>query len=178
MGCHTDPYQPCEAEYYQTRKVLELMLNKGFSASILTKSDLVIRDIEILKEMNNAAVSVSAAFNDNQAPRLFEAKTIDTERRIEALSKLKEAGVKTGALLCPIIPYITNAVQMVDMLEQYADVIWIYGLGINNRSDLNWLYIQRILNSQFPGLTEQIEQVIFSRDHSYWRALREDLEML
>ncbi len=177
MGYHTDPYQPCEAEYRQTRKVLELFLKNGFSASILTKSDLVVRDIEILKEMNDAAISVSVAFNDNQTRRLFEANTIDTEKRIEALNKLKEAGVKTGALLCPIIPYITDAIQMIDMLEPYADVIWIYGLSINDRSGQNWLNIQKILCSQSPDLIEQIEPVIFSKDHSYWAELRESLKM-
>jgi len=51
MGWQTDPYQPCEAEYRQTRQVLELLLEKGFSASILTKSDLVLRDSDILQEM-------------------------------------------------------------------------------------------------------------------------------
>ena len=178
MGYHNDPYQPCEAEYRQTRKVLELFLKKGFSASILTKSDLVVRDIEILKEMNDAAISVSVAFNDNQTRRLFEANTIDTEKRIEALNKLKEAGIRTGALLCPIIPFITDAIQMIDMLEPCADVIWIYGLSINDRSDQNWLNIQKILSSQSPNLIEQIEPVIFSKDHSYWAELRESLEML
>ena len=81
MGYHTDPYQPCEAEYRQTRKVLELFLKKGFSVSILTKSDLVVRDIDIFKKMNDAAVSVSVAFNDNQTRRQFEANTIDTEKK-------------------------------------------------------------------------------------------------
>ena len=178
MGYHTDPYQPCEAEYRQTRKVLELFFKKGFSVSILTKSDLVVRDIEILEEMNDSAISVSVAFNDNQTRRLFEANTIDTEKRIEALNKLKEAGIRTGALLCPVIPYITDAIQMVDMLEPYADVIWIYGLGINDRSGQNWLNIKKILNSQPRDLIEQIEPVIFSKDHSYWTELRESLEML
>ncbi len=178
MGYYTDPYQPCEAEYQQTRKVLELFLQKGFSASILTKSDLVLRDIDILKEMNDAAVSVSVAFNDNQTRRLFEANTMDTEKRIEALRHLKEAGVRTGALLCPVIPYITDAVQLIDMLEPYADVIWIYGLSIDDRSGQNWLNIQQILNNQFPDLIEQIEAAIFSKDHRYWFQLRESLETL
>ena len=70
MGYHTDPYQPSEANYYQTRKVLELFFKNGFSASILTKSDLIVRDIDILKKMNAAAVSVSVAFNDNRTRRL------------------------------------------------------------------------------------------------------------
>jgi DNA repair photolyase len=80
---------------------------------------------------------------------------MDTEKRIDALHKLKEAGVSTGALLCPIIPYITDAIQLIDMLEPYADVIWIYGLSINDRSGQNWLNIQKILNSQSPDLVEQ-----------------------
>ena len=178
MGYHTDPYQPCELEYHQTRKVLELFLKNGFSASILTKSDLVVRDIEILKEMNDAAVSVSVAFNDNQTRRLFEANTIDTEKRIEALHKLKEAGIRTGALLCPVIPYITDAIQLIDLLEPYADVIWIYGLSINDHSDQNWLNIHKILSDQPHNLIERIEPVIFSKEDNYWADLREGLEML
>ncbi len=178
MGYHTDPYQPCEAEYHQTRKVLKLFLHKGFSASILTKSDLVVRDIDILKKMNDAAVSVSIAFNDNQTRRLFEANTIDTEKRIEALHQLKEAGVRTGALLCPVIPYITDVIQLIDMLEPYTDVIWIYGLSINDRSSQIWLNIQKILNSQFPDLMAQVEPAIFSKGHKYWTQLRDDLVAL
>jgi DNA repair photolyase len=178
LGYHTDPYQPCEVEYRQTRKVLELFLKNGFSASILTKSDLVVRDIDILKEMNDAAVSVSVAFNDNQTRRLFEANTIDTEKRVEALHKLKDAGIKTGALLCPIIPYITDGIQMIKMLEPYTDVIWLYGLIINDRSDQNWLNVQKIISKQFPDLIEKIETVIFSKDQSYWAELRERLETL
>lgn len=178
MGYHTDPYQPCEVEYRQTRKVLELFLKNGFSASILTKSDLVVRDIEILKEMNDAAVSVSVAFNDNQIRRWFEANTIDTEKRIEALNKLKAAGVRTGALICPIIPYITDVIQMIDKLEPYADVIWTYGLSINDRSGRNWLNIKNILHRHFPDLIEQIEPAIFSKDHRFWAELRKNLKIL
>ena len=111
MGWQTDPYQPCEAKYRQTRQVLELLLEKGFSASILTKSDLVLRDSDILQKMNAANVSVSVAFNDNRTRCLFEANTMDTEKRIEALHQMKAAGVRTGALICPVIPYITDAIQ-------------------------------------------------------------------
>ncbi len=178
LGFHTDPYQPCEAEYYQTRKVLELFLKKGFSACILTKSDLVVRDIDILKEMSGAAVLVSVAFNDNRTRRLFEANTIDNEKRIEALRQLKEAGVGTGAIVCPVIPYITDTVQLIDMLIQHTDAIWINGLNIKNRQGKNWLIIQKILKSHFPDSAGRMEQVIFSKDHIYWKQLREILEAI
>jgi DNA repair photolyase len=178
MGWQTDAYQPCEAQCRQTRQVLELLLEKGFSASILTKSDLVLRDTDLLQRMKEASVSFSLAFNDNRTRRLFEANTMDNEKRIEALRQLKEAGVRTGALLCPVIPYITDAIQLIDMLAPCTDVIWIYGLSINDRTDQNWLNIQNILSREFPDLLERIEPAIFSKEHIYWAQLRDDLVTL
>lgn len=178
MGHKTDPYQPCEDEYRQTRKVLELFLEKGFSASILTKSDLIIRDADVLREMDSAAVNVSVAFNDNNTRQQFEANTIETEARITALRKLKEAGITTGALICPVIPYITEVKPLIDMLAPCTDVIWIYGLSIRERTERNWQNVVSILDNHFPKLKEQIETVIFSRNHPYWIQLRQDLTEL
>jgi DNA repair photolyase len=178
MGYYTDPYQPCEAEQCQTRKVLKLFLEKGFSASILTKSDLVVRDMDLLKEMEHASVSVSVAFNDNHIRRQFEAKTIDTEVRIRALQKLREAGIRTSALICPVIPYITDVTPLIDMLELNTDAIWIYGLSMNERSDRNWQNVQGILTTHYPNLKEQIETVLFTEAHSFWTGLRQQLTEL
>jgi DNA repair photolyase len=178
MGYYTDPYQPCETEQCQTRKVLKLFLEKGFSAGILTKSDLVVRDMDLLQKMEHASVSVSIAFNDNHIRQQFEANTIDTEDRVAALSKLREAGIKTSALICPVIPYITDVKPLIDMLEPHTDVIWIYSLSINEHSDKNWQNVQGILNSHFPKIKEQIESAIFSENYSYWIQLRQDLEKL
>lgn len=175
MGYHSDPYQPFEALYRQTRKVLELFLEKGFSASILTKSDLVTRDIDLLKEMNDATISVSVAFNDNQTRRQFEANTIDTERRIEALYRLKEAGINTSALICPVFPYITDVIPLMDSLVPVTDLIWIYGISIEKRSDRSWENIKGILKSHFSNYKCEIEEIIFSRNHPYWLRLREKL---
>ncbi len=178
MGWQTDPYQPCELEYRQTRQVLELLLEKGFSASILTKSDLVLRDSDILQKMNAAHVSVSVAFNDNQTRCLFEANTMGTEQRIEALHQMKDAGVRTGALLCPVIPFITDAIQLIDMLTPCTDIIWIYGLSMIDRSDENWLNMKKILSREFPDLLERIESAIFSKVDRYWAQLRDGLVAL
>ena len=178
MGYYTDPYQPCEAEYRQTRNVLALLLENGFSASILTKSDRVVRDMDLLQEMKEAAVSVSVAFNDNRIRRLFEANTIDTELRISALGKLKAAGIRTAALICPVIPYITDAVSLVEQLAPHADAIWIYPLSIQDRADLNWQNVQGILTDHFPDLKEKIGSVIFEKDHPYWIRLRQQLQQI
>ena len=178
MGYYTDPYQPCEADLNQTRKVLKLFLEKGFSASILTKSDLVARDMDLLKGMDHASVSVSVAFNDNHIRQQFEANTIDTELRIEALRKLRDSGIKTSALICPVIPYITDVTPLIEMLAPYTDAIWLYGLSIEDRSDRNWQNVQGILHTHFPDLKEQIETVLFAEEHSYWAEQRQQLSEL
>ncbi len=178
MGWETDPYQPCEADCLQTRKALEVFRDKGFSASILTKSDLVLRDLDILQEMEDAAVSVSVAFNDNNTRKLFEANTIDTEARISALERLKRAGIKTSALICPVIPHITNVSRLLEMLAPVAERIWIYGLSISNRSDRNWKNVDGILESHFLALKKRIETAVFSRNDAYWVNLRRELSKI
>lgn len=175
MGWHTDPYQPCEAECGQTRHVLELLLEKGFSASILTKSDLILRDVDLLRSMGNAAVSVSVAFTDNDVRRLFEANTIDTEQRVTALKQLQLEGIQTAALLCPVIPYVSDVVPFIEMLANYTDTIWIYGLSVTNDSDRNWQYVGRILKNHFPDEQSEITNAVFSRDHVFWEELRNEL---
>ncbi len=177
MGWHTDPYQPCEAEHQQTRRVLELLLERGFSASILTKSDLVLRDMDLLQRMPNASVSTSVAFPED-ARQVLEADTIPTERRIAAIQRMAAAGIKTSALICPVIPYITDARAFIETLAPHTEVIWIYGLSIQDRSEQNWLNVQRILDCHFAHLKDQIEAAIFSADHPYWIQLRQDLEAI
>lgn len=175
MGYHTDPYQPCEKVYRQTRKVLALLLEKGFSASILTKSDLVVRDKDLLKKMTDASVSVSVAFNDNDTRRLFEANTMDTQVRFEALRKLRDAGIKTSALICPIIPYITDVMPLIEQLVPLTDFIWIYGLSVEQPTDRSWLNMNTILKRHYPKEQQEIEKVVFSKNHPYWIDLREKL---
>jgi DNA repair photolyase len=178
MGWHTDPYQPCEAEHRQTRQVLELLLDKGFSASLLTKSDLVLRDMDVMHLMNSASVSVSVAFNHDSERRRFEANTTPTEARIAALREIKAKGIRTSALICPVIPYITDVKPLIDQLAPHTDKIWIYGLSMLNNSGPSWQNVAEILDSHYPGKKEQIEAVVFSKEHSYWSQLRQELLIL
>jgi DNA repair photolyase len=178
MGYYSDPYQPAEAEYLQTRKVLELLLERGFSVGILTKSDLVVRDIDLLTEMDDASVSVSVAFNNNEVRKQFEASIKDSEARIEALRILIESGIKTSALVCPVIPFITNVKPLIETLAPITETIWIYGLSMLNRSEFSWQNVQRILEENYPKQKEEIESIVFTKDHPYWLDLREDLNKI
>lgn len=173
LGYQTDPYQPVEQDYRQTRKVLQLLLNQGFSASLLTKSDLVVRDLDVLRQMDAAAVSVSVAFTDNDFRQLFEGQTIDTERRLEALRACREAGVRTGALICPVIPQISAPLSLLDQLQPIADEIWIYGLSYRDPEGIDAQNVRALLREHFSENAGEIETIIGDRDHPYWQALRE-----
>jgi len=88
---------------------------------------------------------------------------------------LKTAGLRTSALICPVIPYITDVIPLIDMVAPYTDKIWIYGLSMMNRTDQNWQNVENILESHCHDLRSQIETVVFSKGHSYWVNLRQDL---
>jgi DNA repair photolyase len=103
---------------------------------------------------------------------------MDTELRIEALRKFKAAGIRTAALLCPVIPYITEVRQLIDMLAPHTAKIWIYRLSILDPTEVNWQHVKRILKTHFPELKDQVEAVVFSKEHPYWLELREDLETI
>jgi DNA repair photolyase len=178
MGYHTDPYQPCERESRQTRSVLELLLGMGFSASILTKSDLLLRDLELLQQMPDAQVSVSVAFDNDGVRRLFEGNTVPTRDRVAALRRVGKAGVRTGAMVCPVIPQITDVKPVIASVKPIADTIWVFGLSIQNRDSLSWRNVNDILNQHFPGSLRFVEETVFSRDAPFWTELREYLEHL
>lgn len=178
MGWETDPYQPCEKEGRQTRRILELLQRKGFSVSILTKSDLVLRDLDILTEMSEPSISFSMAFAKDNDRQLFEANTIGTGARVAAMRTLTSEGIKSSVLLCPVIPHVTEVKPVIESVAGLADKIWIYGLSILNRSDQNWKNIEEILASHYGSLKPEIEAVVFDKGHRYWADLREELLQL
>ncbi len=164
-----------EAELKQTRVILEIFLRKGFSTSILTKSDLVLRDIDILKKMEDPSVSFSIAFTDDKIRIILEENTINTERRINALGKIREAGISASALLCPVIPYITDAEKLINSLKGKAETIWVYALSFLNEEEPSWNNTLKILNKHFPAEKDQIIRAIFNKKDLWWSNLRDKL---
>ncbi len=178
MGMNTDPYQPSESIHRQTRQVLELLAQRSFSVCVLTKSDLVMRDIDLLADMSRSSAGVSIAFQDDHVRRLFEASAPPNERRIEAIKRLKHAGVETYALICPVMPFITDVEAAIEMVAPYADTIWIYRLNMTAEEDRNWRNVRDILERHFPEMTDRYRQIAFSDVHPYWMEVRTKLEQI
>lgn len=112
MGTNTDPYQRCEGRYELTRGVLEVLTEHANPFSILTKSSLVLRDLDILAEANDrtdVAVNFSVGTLDEEVWRTTEPGTPKPLSRLEAVARLREAGIRSGVLIAPIIPGISDS---------------------------------------------------------------------
>jgi DNA repair photolyase len=178
IGWNSDAYQPCEGNCRQTRQALELLAARGFSVCILTKSDLVVRDIDLIAGMQGSSVGFSIAFQDEHIRQLFEAAAPPNERRIEALRRLRAAGIETYVLITPVMPFISDVKALIEMVAPYADTIWIYGLSFEGEGDRNWGNVRSILECHLPEMTAKYRQIAFSVDHLYWVELRQELEAL
>lgn len=111
MGTNTDPYQPIEGRYRITRQILEVCLEARHPVIITTKSDRVLRDLDLLGEMaalRLVAVGVSVTSLDARLSRLLEPRAASPGKRLEALAKLTEAGVPTHVSIAPVIPALTD----------------------------------------------------------------------
>jgi DNA repair photolyase len=111
IGTNTDPYQPIEKEWQVMRQILEILNRTNHPVSIVTKSALIMRDIDILKEMaakNIARVALSVTTLDRKLARTMEPRAATPARRLEAIKALSEAGIPTSVLAAPMIPALND----------------------------------------------------------------------
>ena len=110
-GAMTDPYMPLEQRLQMTRRSLELIEKYGFGATVHTKSDLILRDLDIFQRINagtKAVAQMSLTCMDEKLSALIEPNVCPTTRRIEVLREFRKAGVPTMVWLCPILPFLTD----------------------------------------------------------------------
>ncbi|HEX9882146.1 MAG TPA: PA0069 family radical SAM protein [Hyphomicrobium sp.] len=111
LGTNTDPYQPIERERKITRSILEVLERAGHPVGIVTKSALVVRDIDILARMAQrglAKVALSVTTLDKRIARAMEPRAATPAKRLEAVRQLSEAGIPTAVMVAPIVPGLTD----------------------------------------------------------------------
>ena len=161
-GSMSDPYQPCERELKLTRRCLELIERYGFGASVLTKSDLVLRDIDLFDSINRKAKGVlqmTLTIADDQLSRILEPNVCTTSRRYEVLKKFQERNIHAVVWMTPILPFLTDTEEnMRTILEYCFDagvkgiVLWNAGLTLRE-GDREYYY--RALDRHFSGLSAE-----------------------
>lgn len=160
-GAMTDPYVPLEGHLKYLRRALEMIYKYGFGFTCITKSDLVLRDLDLLLKINEkskAVVQMTLTTADDELSSILEPNVCTTSRRVEVLKKLSDAGIPTIVWLCPILPYINDTEENINRIIDYcieANVkgILCFGMGLTLRGG-NREYFYSKLDENFPGLKE------------------------
>lgn len=161
-GAMCDPYMHCEEELRLTRRCLELIDEYGFGVTVQTKSDRILRDLDLLTSINRKAkcvVQMTLTTYDEDLCRIVEPKVCTTKRRYEVLQIMKENGIPTVVWLSPILPYINDTMENIQGILEYCRNAGVYGIicfgmGLTLRKgDREYYYAA--LDKYFPGLHEK-----------------------
>jgi DNA repair photolyase len=175
----TDPYQGPERKYKLTRAILSRLADAGFPVSILTKSDLVLRDADVLRRFSadSCEVGFSMISPDDAVCAAFEPGAPPVSSRLEALRGLHRAGVRTWVFLAPVLPVITEKglPDLAESISGYADRVLVDSLNIKCG---NWQGISRILSMRYPSLLSEWRAVLFSEreKESYYASLADRIQ--
>jgi DNA repair photolyase len=161
-GSMSDPYMHCEEELGITRQCLEIIQRYGFGLAIQTKSDRILRDIDILEEINKESkcvVQMTLTTYDDNLCSILEPNVCNTKRRLEVLAKVRERGIPTIVWITPILPFINDTEENVrQILEACAETgvrgIIDFGMGLTLREGDREYYYDA-LDKHFPGLKQK-----------------------
>lgn len=172
LGSVTDAYQPAEKKYGITRACLEVLAEHDVSVSILTKSNLVVRDIDILSRFSNCEVGLTVEFSDDNLSSIFDPVASLISERIETLNKLRANGIRTYAFMGPIMPELTNVEQIIRLISGKVDFLMAESLNIRCGNKQS---ILATIKKDFPELLESYQKG-FSND--YWKMVKRDVKVL
>lgn len=162
MGSMTDPYIPLEEEIGNVRRALALASRYGFGVTLTTKSNRILRDLDLLKEINDrtkCVVQITLTTYDEELCKKIEPNVCTTKERLHVLRELQKAGIPTVVWLCPILPFINDTEENIQgILRGCAEMgvrgVICFGMGLTLR-DGNREYFYRQLDRLFPGLKEK-----------------------
>ena len=167
----TDPYQPHEAKYKRTRAILEQLQSSGAKISNSTKSDLILRDLDLIKTFPHARVSWSINTLDEEFRREMDV-AVSIERRLEAMRQFYEAGVETTCFISPIFPGITDVEAIIRKAKGQCNLVWLENLNL--RGDYKGKILAWI-HEHHPELDQLYHDIYTRKDRSYWMQL--DMQM-
>jgi len=170
IGSVTDPYQPIEGKYQITRNCLEALLEYQPRIEILTKSPLILRDIDLLKKFKNLRVGISIGILDENYSKELEPCVASPQKRIEALKNLSKSGIETYLFISPIFPEISEVYNLIEGVKDFVGEIMFENLNIraNNRQK-----ILKFINHHRPELEEFYRSL--PKNRYYWEKLKKEI---
>lgn len=165
-GAMTDPYIPLEMQLEHVRKVLSLVYEYGFGVTVHTKSDRILRDLDLLKKINDktkCVVQMTLTTYDEDLCGKLEPNVCTTKERFEVLKKMRDAGIPTVVWLAPILPFINDTKENISGILDYCTEAEVYGvicfeMGLTLREG-NREYFYKQLDKLFPNLKEKYVRI-------------------
>lgn len=173
FGSVTDPYNPQEKTYQRTLSLLEQLQGSGVKLSIQTKSDLVLRDLDLIKSFQDARVGFSINTLDENFKDDMD-RAVSIERRLSAMKQLHDAGIRTTCFISPIFPEITDVQAIIDKVKQQCNLIWLENLNLRGSYKTVILDYIRKNHSELVSLYEEI---YLHGNHLYWESLDRDVRL-
>ena len=174
IGSVTDGYNPYEEQFRRTRRLLEELRGSNAEIMVCTKSDLVLRDLDLLKRFPK--VTVSWSINTlNEQFRADMDNAVSIERRLKAMRQVYEAGIRTVCFVSPIFPGITDVKTIIKEVKGYADLIWLENLNLRGGFKGK---IMDYIKEKHPDLYPLYENIYNKKDRSYFEELEKEAEQL
>lgn len=172
IGSVTDPYLPQEEKFCRTRTLLEELQASGVRLSIATKSDLVLRDLDLIKTFKDARVSWSVNTLDEDFRKDMD-NAASIERRLDAMKIFHDAGVRTTCFISPIFPGITDVKAIIERVKGQCNLIWLENLNL--RGSFKGAILDYIREKQ-PELTGLYEEIYIKGELGYWQKLDREVK--
>lgn len=173
IGSVTDGYNPYEEEFCMTRRLLQELEGTNAEIMICTKSDLVLRDLELLKKFPKVTVSWSINTLDEQFRKDMD-RAVSIERRIEAMRKVYEAGIRTVCFVSPIFPGITDVKAIIERVRDFADLIWLENLNLRGQFKGT---IMSYIKDNHPDVHALYDEIYNKKRMDYWESLEKEISM-
>ena len=173
IGSVTDPYQPAEQTYKRTRRLLEQLKGSGAIISIATKSDLILRDLDLIKSFPNARVSWSVNTLDESFKSDMDCAA-SIERRIFAMKEFYNAGVRTTCFISPIFPGITDVKAIIKRTKDLCNLVWLENLNLRGNYKPTVL---KYIADKYKDLVPLYDAIYNKNDRSYWAELDADIRV-
>ena len=165
MSSVTDPYNAFERRYGVTRRILEQLQDCAVHLTIITKSDLVLRDIDLIARLPNAEVALSLNSLDDAFRRRFEPRAPQATRRLAALRRLHDAGIRTILFMSPIFPGITDWRALLDAAAGTISESWFENLNLRNGAHRP---VARAIGRYYPALIPLYRRLYRDGNPTYW----------
>ncbi len=168
----TDCYNPFEEKYKVTRKILEQLVDADCFLGIATKSNLILRDVDLLKKMKHVRVSMSInTLNENFRADMDNASSI--KERLVTLEKLHKQGIYTILFMSPIFPYITEWQEIIEKSKNFVDEYWFENLNLRGAYKF---YIMNYIKNKYAKYYKYYCDIYLNGNNSYWESLSKEID--